>query len=87
METSVYFDALADRFGTAIGKPVVVAMLRKIQADTTRVRIIDADTFYTTIRSVESLQERFPLAEEAQQGSRLLSRNSSIFLHACRTVV
>ncbi len=47
--------------------PMVVATLRKIQTDSTRVRIIDADTFYTTIRSVESLQERFPLTEEAQQ--------------------
>ena len=56
--------------------PVVVATLRKIQADTTRVRIVDADTFYTTIRSVESLQERFPLIQEAQQ--RKLARIAAV---------
>lgn len=47
--------------------PVVVAAIRKkIDQDTTR-RIVGADTFTTTIRGVESLQERFPFDEEAQQ--------------------
>ena len=57
--------------------PVVVAAVRKVQADTTtRVRIIDADTFYTTIRAVESLQERFPLKAEEQQ--RKLARIAAV---------
>ena len=47
--------------------PVVVAAIRKkVEDDTTR-HIVDADTFTTTIRAVESLQERFPTTPEAQQ--------------------
>ena len=47
--------------------PVVVAAIReKIDADTTR-HIVDADTFFSTIRAVESLQERFPTTGTAQQ--------------------
>ena len=56
--------------------PVVVAAVRqKMEQDTTR-RIVDADTFYTTIRAVESLQERFPLTEAEQQ--RKLARIAAI---------
>jgi len=47
--------------------PAVAAALRdRMNYDTTR-HVVDADTFYTTIRSVETLQERFPMTAEAQQ--------------------
>ena len=47
--------------------PAVAAMLRgKMDRDTT-VHIVDADTFTTTIRSVETLQERFPMTAAEQQ--------------------
>ncbi len=56
--------------------PVVVAALRRKMEQDTTYRIVDADTFYTTIWGVESLQERFPLAEEAQQ--RKLARIAAV---------
>ena len=45
---------------------VATAIRRKIETDTTR-RIVEADTFWSAIRSVETLQERFPMTPEAQQ--------------------
>jgi len=56
--------------------PAVMAALHdKIEQDTTQ-RIIGADTFTTTILSVESLQERFPLERQAQE--RKLARIAAI---------
>ncbi len=46
--------------------PAVVAAVRAVQ-ETPNERVVDADTFYTTIRRVESLQERFPTTEAEQQ--------------------
>ncbi len=52
--------------------PMVAAVLRgKMEGDTT-VHVVDSDTFTTTIRSVETLQERFPMTVEEQH--RKLSR-------------
>ncbi len=47
--------------------PAVVAALRQKIAEDTVLHIVDADSFVTTIRSVESLQERFPMTVSAQQ--------------------
>ena len=44
---------------------VVDALRQSAQRDTT-LQIVDADSFRTTIRSIESLEERFPLAAEAR---------------------
>jgi predicted RND superfamily exporter protein len=56
--------------------PAVMAALHaKIAQDTTQ-RIVGADTFTTTILSVESLQERFPLDTQTQQ--RKLSRIAGV---------
>ena len=47
--------------------PAVAAVLRdRMSVDTTR-RIVDQDTFYTSIASVETLQERFPAEAEEQE--------------------
>lgn len=46
---------------------VVQALRQSAQLDTT-LQIVDADSFRTTIRSIESLEERFPLSAEAQAG-------------------
>ncbi len=47
--------------------PVVAAVLRdKMNRDTTT-HVVDTDTFTTTILSVETLQERFPMTAQQQQ--------------------
>ncbi len=54
---------------------VVAALRRSTQGDTL-LRIVDADTFRTTIQSIESLEERFPLTGDAQ--ARKLQRIAHI---------
>ena len=44
----------------------VVAALRSKMENDTMVHVVDTDTFTTTIQSVESLQERFPVEAEEQ---------------------
>ena len=46
--------------------PAVAAVLRQRVAQDTALHIVDADSFRTTIRSVETLQERFPTEAGAQ---------------------
>ncbi len=45
--------------------PVVQALRLAAERDTV-LQIVDADSFRTTIRSIESLEERFPVSAEAQ---------------------
>ena len=56
--------------------PAVAAVLREKMHNDTTVHVIDADTFTTTIQSVETLQERFPMTVEEQH--QRLSRISFI---------
>ena len=46
--------------------PAVAAVLRDRMRSDTTMHVVDVDTFTTTIQSVETLQERFPMAVEEQ---------------------
>ena len=47
--------------------PAVAAVLRARMDTDTTLHVVDADSFRTTIRSVETLQERFPMDPGAQE--------------------